>query len=140
MRALILALSLIGLAPAAHAGPPPSAADQTAIQAVINAQLGAFRHDDADGAFSYASPHIREIFQDPTNFLSMVKQGYPTVYRAQSASFGAIDTSGPEPVQKVELVGPDGQGALALYTMEREPDGSWRIDGCVLVKSERVDT
>jgi hypothetical protein len=41
-------------------------------------------------------------------------------------------------VQRVELVGPDGARELALYTMEREPDGSWRIDGCQLTASDDV--
>ena len=41
--------------------------------------------------------------------------------------------------RRVELVGPSGEGALALYDMEHEADGSWRIAGCVLTKSERLD-
>jgi hypothetical protein len=39
-------------------------------------------------------------------------------------------------MQKVEVIGPDGRPALALYDMEHETDGSWRISGCRLVKSE----
>jgi hypothetical protein len=32
------------------------------------------------------------------------------------------------------VIGPDGQPALALYAMERQPDGSWRIAGCTLTR------
>jgi len=41
-------------------------------------------------------------------------------------------------VQHVELTGPDGAAAEALYFMERESDGSWRIDGCMLTKPDQV--
>ena len=43
-------------------------------------------------------------------------------------------------MQRVELVGPDGHGATALYTMEREADGTWRISGCSLVEKPDVST
>ena len=32
------------------------------------------------------------------------------------------------------ILGPDGQNYEAVYTMERQPDGTWRINGCYLVK------
>ena len=31
------------------------------------------------------------------------------------------------------LVGPDGKSWVALYTLQRQPDGTWKIDGCVLL-------
>ena len=34
------------------------------------------------------------------------------------------------------VVGPDGHAYMAYYTMERQPDGSWRISGCHLVELE----
>ena len=33
---------------------------------------------------------------------------------------------------EVYVVGPDGKPALAVYEMQRQPDGSWRINGCWL--------
>ena len=38
------------------------------------------------------------------------------------------------PVQAVEIRGPDGEGVLALYFMERQKDGSWKINGCLIAK------
>ena len=32
--------------------------------------------------------------------------------------------------------GPDGRPRIALYIMERQPDGSWKIDGCILTESD----
>jgi len=30
------------------------------------------------------------------------------------------------------VIGPDGRGVIALYRMEEQPDGSWRIAGVTL--------
>jgi hypothetical protein len=109
---------------------PP--ADRTAIADVISRQIDAFRHDDAPAAFAFASPMIQGMFGDPAHFLAMVQRGYPPVYRPRSVHIGALVMHDGRIVQRVELVGPDGARELALYTMEREPDGSWRIDGCQL--------
>ena len=38
------------------------------------------------------------------------------------------------------LVGPDGVPIMAQYVMERQPDGSWRIDGCLLERSAEQTT
>jgi hypothetical protein len=43
-------------------------------------------------------------------------------------------------VQSVELVGPDGGHYIALYRMEKQPDGSWKINGCELTESAPLDT
>ncbi len=138
MRAVLLAvcLGLCSVAASAQSGPP----DGRAIRQVITAQIEAFRHDDGNAAFSYASPHLRSMFGDAPTFLAMVKSGYAPVIDPQSVSFGALEQHDGQLIQHVELVGPNGEGALALYTMEREPDGTWRIAGCELVKSERIET
>jgi hypothetical protein len=36
-------------------------------------------------------------------------------------------------VQRALIVGPDGAAVVALFPMVQMPDGSWRVDGCVLV-------
>ena len=38
-------------------------------------------------------------------------------------------------IQPLRLVMPDGSVLVALYTMERQRDGSWRIAGCVIAPS-----
>lgn len=120
----------------ALAGPADSTvapSDGTAIRSVITAQLDAFRQNDADGAFRIASPQIEARYGDAATFLAAVRVGYPAVYRAHDVSFGPVGRRDGAVVQQVGLVGPDGTGEVALYTMEREPNGVWRIDGCSLV-------
>lgn len=119
---------------------PPSPADAAAIRAVIEHQLAAFQVDDAAAAFSDASPGIQAKFGTPDIFMEMVRTGYQPVYRPRQTEFREL-VAGPEgPVQKVFFVGPDDRPVLALYSMEREDDGSWRISGCVLIEPAEQTT
>ncbi len=123
-----------------HAQADLSAADRTAIQGVITRQIEAFQHDDAETAFGFASPAIQSQFGTPDRFLDMVRRTYPAVHRPREMEFTGLRLDNGAVVQEVELVGPDGASELALYTMERNPAGAWRIAGCALVPSERVRT
>ena len=109
--------------------------DRGAIRAVIESQLAAFRRDDGAAAFAFASPTIQQMFLNPDVFMEMVRTGYRPVYRPREVEFRELVTEGGEPVQRVFLVGPDGAPAMALYFMQRQPDGTWRINGCILVKA-----
>jgi ketosteroid isomerase-like protein len=37
------------------------------------------------------------------------------------------------------VVGPDGKSYTALYSMEKQPDGTWRISGCTLLEIPGLD-
>ncbi len=112
------------------------AAEKGAIRQVIEAQIGAFRSDDGERAFGYASPNIRRIFRSADNFMAMVRNGYQPVYRPRSVRFGDLVEVEETLVQKVYVTGPDGAPALALYVMEKQPDGTWRVNGCMLAEPE----
>ena len=132
-------LALVGLilglaAPAMAQDLPP--ADQSAIRDVIQSQIDAFRRDDGDSAFSYASPSIRGMFGTPEVFMDMVRQGYQPVYRPKVFDFREIVTLHGQVTQKVHVVGPDGRPVTAYYPMTKLPDGTWRIDGCYLQAPE----
>ena len=122
-------------------------ADRSAIRGVIEAQIAAFRADDGATAFSFASPSIQRQFGDPATFLAMVRTAYMPVYRPREVRFDRLiearlgprtdlgDPPGParvEPVQTVLLVGPELEVVTAYYVMEKQADGSWRINGCML--------
>lgn len=99
------------------------------IRRAIEGQLAVFQRDDGRAAFSYASPSIRQKFGSPEIFMRMVRGGYPQVYRPRAVEFQALKLDGGRAVQRVFFVGADGGGVLARYLMERQPDGSWKIDG-----------
>lgn len=137
LAALLFLCAMIG---PARAQADLSAADRASIQGVITRQIDAFRHDDAEAAFAFASPGIQGQFGTPERFLDMVRRAYPAVHRPRVVEFTALRLSEGAIVQDVELVGPDGAFELARYTMERDAAGAWRIAGCTLVPSARVGT
>ena len=138
MRLVLSAFVLLLGMQVAAAQSMPDAANRAAIRGVIAGQIEAFRRNDAGAAFGFASPNIQGMFGTAENFVTMVETGYPPVWRPRDVQFGAIEDRDGRIVQKVELIGPDGAPALALYTMERGPDGVWRIDGCALLPSEKL--
>jgi hypothetical protein len=107
--------------------------DQAAIRSVIEAQITAFQRDDDVAAFSFASPAIQGIFGTPTQFMAMVRSGYQPVYRPHDIRFREPRTTPGGWSQPVLVVGPDGRSYLALYEMQLQPDGVWKINGCQLV-------
>jgi hypothetical protein len=136
MRRFVLVLLLLAAALPGRAQVPATdlgAADRAAIRAAIEGQMAAFRRDDGPGAFAFASPGIQTLFGTPDNFMAMVRAGYQPVYRPRGVAFRDPVRLGDQLVQPVEVIGPDGAAVLALYPMERQPDGSWRIAGCQLV-------
>ena len=124
----------------ALAAPPPGdptlpAADWKAIRKVIGDQRAALVKGDAKKGFSYAAPGIRAQFGTPENFLAMVRASYGALTSARYAEFleGAVIDG--RVIQPLRLVAPDNSVQVALYTMEKQPDGRWRIAGCVLAPS-----
>jgi hypothetical protein len=130
MRALVLLLTLLlGLSF------PARADDVNAAQKVIRAQEQAFARDDAAAAYSYASPALQEVFQRPEIFMMMVQQAYPPVYRHKSFEFGEAKAANGQIAQRVHIVDDNGEAWEALYTLEQQADGSFRITGCSLLKA-----
>ena len=127
---LILAFSFATAAPAQDLS--LSESDRAQIRDVIGRQVEAFRRDDGESAFGLASPSIQGMFGSAEIFMDMVRQGYQPVYRPRVFDFREIVDLHGQPAQKVHVIGPDGRPVTAVYPMARQPDGSWRIDGCFL--------
>ena len=113
-----------------------SARDDKAVQAVVQSQLAAFAADDAKRAFSYATPELRKAFGSPAAFMAMVKNSYPVVYRPASVAFLKPEGSGNEAVQRVQMLDADGTSYLAVYSLQRQKDKTWRISGCAVVENK----
>ena len=116
---------------------PAFADDIATAQSVIRAQEQAFSRDDAASAYSYAAPAIREIFPAPDIFMSMVQNGYAPVYRHKSFEFGESRSEGNWISQHVHIIDANGEAWEALYTLEQQADGSYKITGCSLLKVGR---
>jgi len=109
--------------------------DVTTAQGVIRAQEQAFGHDDAAAAYSYAAPAVKQIFPAPDIFMSMVQNGYAPVYRHKSFEFGDSKIEGSSVAQRVHIIDANGEAWEALYTLEQQADGSYKITGCSLLKA-----
>jgi hypothetical protein len=112
-----------------------AASEWSAIRRTIDDQRKALKAGDARKAFSYASPGIRAQFQTPEVFFAMVREGYGALIAARYVEYleGAVIEGAV--IQPLRLVAPDNSVLVALYTMEKQKDGRWRIAGCVLAPS-----
>ena len=133
LSALILA-GAMALAATRPALAQDSGGDRAAIQGMIQDQISAFQRDDGPAAYRHASPTIQGLFPSIDQFMAMVRGGYMPVYRPQSVVFGQLKQGPTGPVQEVFITGPDGQQWLAEYTLQQQPDGTWRINGVRLKK------
>jgi hypothetical protein len=113
-----------------------AAADREAIRQVIMQQLDAFQRDDEVEAFSYAAPSIQAQFKTPAEFMRMVRSAYQAVYRPRSKEFLEVLVTDGQVVQPLQVVAPDASVLVAYHLMERQPDGMWRISGCVLGRAQ----
>ena len=113
-----------------------SAKDEKAVQTVVQNQLAAFASGNADKAFSYAAPDLRKSIGSSAAFMAMVKNSYPVVYRPASVVFLKAEGSGDEMVQKVQMLDASGTPYLAVYSLQRQKDKTWRISGCAVVENK----
>jgi len=133
---LISALLFVFLLAPAQA----ESADQSAFQAVISGQLEAFKKDDGQTAYSFAAPIVKGIFPSAEIFMGMVKRGYEPIYKNTKYVFGdlATDSLG-RPAQHVIITASNGKRYEAVYAMQQQPDGSWKIAGVQMVEIPSVD-
>ena len=104
-----------------------------AAQSTIDLQLKAFIADDNAAAYSYAAPNVKQIFPTLDSFMPTVTGGYKPVQKPLSYTFGKAQQMSPTTIaQQVFLVGLDGKDYEALYTLELQPDGMYRITGVSL--------
>lgn len=102
-------------------------ADEKAVQTVIDSQITAFRGGKHETAFGFAAPSLQQIFGSTDRFIGMVKRGYGPIYGAKQWSFGRSRAQDDIILQEVLLTGPKGGNWIALYTLRKQDDGSWRI-------------
>ncbi len=103
-----------------------AAAQQADIEATINSQFEAFKADDFDQAFTYATPSLQQLFQTPENFRRMVTSGYPMVWRPAEVRYIDLEEKGGSMFQTVQITDAKGFTHLLLYQLI-QTDAGWRI-------------
>ncbi len=105
----------------------PARADEAAVQSVISSQIEAFEADDFTEAFTFASPMIRQIFETPENFGTMVQHGYPMVWRPAEVRFLSLDAIDGKLWQSVMIRDQNGGLHILEYQMV-ELENGWKIN------------
>ena len=137
MTRIIQRLFLISMMLAAV---PLAFADEASIKAsqeTIRGQIEAFKAGDDAKAFSYAAPNIHMFFPDVQGFMAMVKKGYQPVWNPKNYDFGRTkEPKDGQIIQEVLVTGPDGKPWTAIYTMTRDSNGAWLINGVQIVPGD----
>lgn len=107
------------------------------ITATIQGQIDAFLADDFDTAFTFASPAIKGIFGTSDRFGSMVRQGYPMVWRPGSVRYLDLEDRAGALYQKVLITDAQGVPHLLEYQMIETAEG-WQINGVRVIPAPEV--
>ncbi|MEO6322593.1 MAG: DUF4864 domain-containing protein [Polaromonas sp.] len=132
---LAIAVAAFLLLVPAHAA-PLSPDDEKGIRAVVEGQLAALAKDDAVKAFSFAAPNVRQAVGTAPQFLAMVRNRYPVIYRPASAAFLKPEDHHGQALQRVQVMDASGNAWLAIYSLQRQKDKTWRITGCSVVANK----
>lgn len=132
--AFVVALGLAAI-PFVVRATPVDARDADAVRQVVISQLQAFADDDADSAFAAATPGVREAIGNPLRFLAMVRGSYPMVYRPAAVAFLKPQEDAGTVLQMVQITDGNDKSWIAVFSLERQPDASWRISGCVVAEN-----
>lgn len=117
--------------PSSRAEPLADEGVRQAIHTVIQSQLAAFATDNAPAAFAATTPAVRQsTYGGADRFLELVRQVYPMLYHHARADFLQVELKGSEAFQLVRVTDEAGRVWHALFILERQPDGSWRIGAC----------
>ena len=111
-----------------------AADEQTDIQNTISNQLKAFAVDDFSEAFTHASPGIKDIFVSVENFSTMVKKGYPMVWRYDNFQFLKLEETLQGYSQNVRITDKKNELFLLKYFMTNI-SGIWKISGVSIIEA-----
>ena len=121
--AAVLALCPVAVAAQAEA-------DAKDAAGVVMQQLDAFRRDDYETAYGFASTEIHQLFDRP-RFEQMVRTGYPEIARSTAAVIdGTRRGDSGQLYLFLRIRGANGRVVEAVYEMVREGE-RWRINGVV---------
>ena len=79
---------------------------------------------------------LRKRFVSPDRFMSMIRRGYPVVYRPATVAFLQPRWDADRLIQAVQMTDAQGNGWLATYRLERQGTGPWLIAACEVVPNE----
>ena len=105
-------------------------------QFIIERQIQAFLDDNAELAYSYAAPLIKMKFNNPQDFMYMVKNYYEPVYNPKQFQF--IDAKYFEGAifHQLQVISQKNELFLATYSLIQD-EGKWKISGCAVYPMQK---
>ena len=105
-------------------------------QFIIESQIQAFLDENAELAYSYAAPLIKMKFNNPLEFMSMVKNYYEPVYNPKQFYF--IDARYFEGAvyHQLQVISQQNESFLATYSLIQD-EGIWKISGCAVYPMQK---
>ena len=103
---------------------------------IIESQIQAFLDENAELAYSYASPLIKMKFSNPLEFMYMVKSYYEPVYNPKQFQF--IDAKYYEGAiyHQLQVISQQNETFLATYSLIQD-EGKWKISGCAVYPMQK---
>ena len=105
--------------------------DFVETQNIIENQIKAFLDEDAEKAFSYAAPIIKLKFNNPEQFMSMVKNYYEPVYNPKQYYFIESKFFDGSIYHQLQVISQSNMSYLATYSLIKDND-QWKISGCAV--------
>ena len=105
-------------------------------QFIIESQIQAFLDENAELAYSYAAPLIKMKFNNPQEFMYMVKNYYEPVYNPKKFKF--IDAKYFEGAifHQLQVISQKNESFLATYSLIQD-EGKWKISGCAVYPMQK---
>ncbi len=101
----------------------------TMTQDIIESQIQAFQNKNAELAYSFASPMIKLRFNNPQEFMSMVKSFYEPVYNPKQYYFINSKYFEGSIYHQLQIISQSNMSYLATYSMIKD-ENEWKISGC----------
>jgi len=98
-------------------------------QDIIESQIQAFQNKNAELAYSFASPMIKLRFNNPQEFMSMVKSFYEPVYNPKQYYFINSKYFEGSIYHQLQIISQSNMSYLATYSLIRD-ENEWKISGC----------
>lgn len=101
----------------------------TMTQDIIESQIQAFQNKNAELAYSFASPMIKLRFNNPQEFMSMVKSFYEPVYNPKQYYFINSKYYEGSIYHQLQIISQSNMSYLATYSLIKD-ENEWKISGC----------
>lgn len=141
-RSMLMATAVASADPVLAVGAPNvtevTDGDVLQIRRLVRDQLAAFRAGDSGVAFDMCTDTIRETFGSAVELMSTISSNYPALVAPRQVHFGEFVITPDGLAVLLFLVGTDLVTREALYLVQQDERGCWRVNGCMMTDEEQA--